>query len=163
MINRGVLIDVRDPEGFALLALAASHGHTSRVRFLLGQEACQDIRSHGSHSPLCLGTFHGHDGIVSLRVTDLNANWAERLREQAEDAVWLAVVAGQTSIIKILFEHHHHSPVNFVYRWGHWMTPLVRVAADGKAEMVRFLLQLGAEVEVLSSLIAPFVFLQPTH
>lgn len=32
------------------------------------------------------------------------------------------------------------------------MTPLVTPVADGRADMVRFLLQLGAEAEVLSSL-----------
>ena len=151
MINRGVLIDVRDPEGFTMLALAAIHGHTSLVRFLLGQGACQDIRSYGSHSPLCLGPFHRHDEIVSLHFTDLKANWAESLWEQAEDAVWLAVAAGQTSIIKILVEHHH-APVNSVYRWEHGMTPQLRAAADGRADMVRFLPQFGDDVEVLSSL-----------
>lgn len=49
MIGRGVNVNLRDGDGFTLLAFASIYGHTSLARFLLSQGARQRFHSHMSH------------------------------------------------------------------------------------------------------------------
>ncbi|KAJ5355037.1 uncharacterized protein N7496_012249 [Penicillium cataractarum] len=129
MFERGVNVDVRDREGFTVLALAAIHGHTSLVRFLLSQGAHQSISSHGNHYPIWLAAFHGHEGIVALLVANAKERWADGFIEQIQDGLWAAMIG-----------------VNWYYGSPNMPTLIFQVAIDGRADMVRLLLQLGADV-----------------
>ncbi|KAJ5875217.1 uncharacterized protein N7473_012564 [Penicillium subrubescens] len=151
MIGRGVNVNLRDGDGFTLLAFASIYGHTSLARFLLSQGARQRFSSHMSHYPLRLAVYHGYEDLVDLLVENLKQGWADGFLEQIQDAVCGAVVAGQTSMVRYLIEHHN-APVTFVMYYGHPMTPHMQAARDGRADMVRLLLQLGDEVDVGSSL-----------
>lgn len=55
-------------------------------------------------------------------------------------------------MLRYLIEHHN-APVTLAgMMHNHWTTPLMQAARDGRVDMVRLLLQLGAEVDVGSSL-----------
>jgi ankyrin repeat protein len=151
MTGRGVNVNLRDGDGFTLLAFACIYGHTSLARFLLSQGARQRFHSHMSHYPLRLAVYHGYEDIVDLLIEDLKQRWADGVLEQIEDAVCGAVVAGLTSMVRYLVEHHN-APVTFVLYHGYGRTPLMQAAGDVRADMVRLLLQLGVEVDAGSSL-----------
>ncbi|CEJ62875.1 hypothetical protein PMG11_11360 [Penicillium brasilianum] len=130
---------------FTLLALAAIHDHTSLVRFLLSQGARHNIRSHGSHCPMWRAAFHGDEEIVALLPVDVKKRWADGFIEQIQDGLWAAMIGGHQSGVQYLVERHD-AAVNWYYGSSNIPTLILRAAKDGRADIVRVLLQLGAEV-----------------
>lgn len=70
MIDRGVIVNMSDPDGFTLLALATIHGHASLAKYLLEVGARQGIRSVLGHRPMWLAAFQGHADVVDMLVSE---------------------------------------------------------------------------------------------
>lgn len=92
-----------------------------------------------------LAAFHGHEDIVALLVADVKERWADGFIEQIQDGLWAAMMGDHHSMIRYLVENHD-AAVNWYYGSPDMPTLIMRAAKDGRADMVRLLLQLGAEV-----------------
>ncbi|KAJ6127880.1 hypothetical protein N7471_009097 [Penicillium samsonianum] len=122
MIDRGVIVNMSDPDGFTLLALAAIHGYASLAKYLLEVGARQGIRSVLGHRPM--GDKTDKDNLMT-------------------EALFAAVLGGWVPVVKVLFTYGVNMNFHFDGR-----TPLCIAATNGMGDLVSLLLAYGASPDL---------------
>lgn len=85
-VDRGLPVDIQDPEGNTLLMLAAYRGNLETVQALIARGADVDLPNNRNQSPIAGALFKGEDEIVAALVAagaDLDAG-TPSARETAE-------------------------------------------------------------------------------
>ncbi|KAJ5511282.1 hypothetical protein N7453_003385 [Penicillium expansum] len=146
MICHGVTSNMRDPDGFSLLALAAIHGDVSLARYLLDVGSCQGIRSFVGHRPVWLAAFQGHVDVVDMLLLAPKQNEDEPDKEELmTDALIAAVLGEQVQVVQLLFTHGVQ--VNVLGHLG--QSPLFIAASRGMSDFVSLLLAYGADPNLI--------------
>lgn len=138
-ISKGADANARDDNGCTPIARAASGGYLSMVKLLLENGA--DVNTPCNHGPnaLSLASSRGHEAIVRLLLekgADVN-----RKGQQGWYPISVAIEAGHAGIASALIEHGAEINVSYTYK-----TPLIHAAEKGRVEIVKLLLDKGADV-----------------
>ncbi|KAJ5593429.1 hypothetical protein N7537_010333 [Penicillium hordei] len=133
MIDRGASVNISNPEGHTLLALAAIHGDASQAKYLLDVGAWQGIRSFVGHRPMWIAAFEGHVDVVDVLLSAPKQNGHEPdKKELMTDALFAAVLAAQIPVLQLLFTHGVE--VDILARFQD--DPLFMAADDGDTDFV---------------------------
>ncbi|KOS44761.1 hypothetical protein ACN38_g4315 [Penicillium nordicum] len=133
MIDRGVSVNVSNPEGHTLLALAAIHGDDSLAKYLLDVGARQGIRSFVGHRPVWISAFEGHVDVVDVLLSAPRQNANEPDKEELmTDALFAAVFAAQLPVLQLLFTHGVQ--IDVLARFEN--TPYLMPTDDGDSDFV---------------------------
>lgn len=93
----------RDAKNQTLLHLAAAHGHSHLVEYLLKMGVNKDIKNVDGETALHLAVIHGKKDIVELLIRQGKVN-KEAKDNNGNTALHLAVIHGKTDIVKYLLE-----------------------------------------------------------
>lgn len=175
LVLAGEPVDAADPEGiWSLLSWAAEQGHVELVRFLLDHGANIEDRGPEGESPLMLAAQHGHRETVQL-LLERGAD-PHYVTEKGDDVEQFAEDGGHAELVPLLRHARARSeqatpmsaamadalrrddpeivrrliaagePVHVLDRES-LQTPLRWAAEQGHIDLVRFLLDRGADVE----------------
>ena len=130
------------------LIVAARNGHLSAVTLLLDRGADPNLQVRGDGNPIIMAAREGHAEVVELLLSrGANVN---RVVPGDENALIQASGEGHLEVVKLLVGRG--AEVN-VRVWegpggtrtsGEWRTPLNRARKGGHAEVVAYLLSVGA-------------------
>jgi len=142
LLKKGADANARDDNGCTPIARAASGGYVATVRLLL--ESGADVNTPCNHGPnaLSLASSRGQEAIVLLLLekgADVN-----RVGQQGLYPISDAIEAGHAGIFRALIEHGAEINVRYSY-----YTPLIHAAQKGRAEIVKMLLDRGADVRAI--------------
>lgn len=100
-VTSGFPVDVRTPQGYTALILAAYHGQKETVQKLiqLGADPC--ARDHRGSTALMGATFKGELSIAKLLLDQACSKVDDRNR-QGQTAAMYAALAGNTQLIDML-------------------------------------------------------------
>ena len=132
-------------EGFTPLAVAAKHGKTQFVKYMLSQGADPNARSKDGWTALMQAAHRGHDEIVAAllaRKADPNVLHA---KGSSIPLLLLASGVSDEDTLKIL-TRLADAKVNLAYAPHGHSNPLYLAVIHRKAKTVRFLLSKGAPV-----------------
>ncbi|KAJ5984659.1 hypothetical protein N7481_006758 [Penicillium waksmanii] len=148
--DRGVNPNTTTPEWHTLLALTAIHGHPTLSEYLLRVGARQSIPSFIGQRPVWLAAFQGHADVVNVLLSAATPpRWEDdglSIKELMTEAVSAAVLAGQGSVLQVLFTHG--VDVN-VFAPDFSESPLHIAARCGHRELVSWLLAYGADPNLI--------------
>ncbi|MFZ2197216.1 MAG: ankyrin repeat domain-containing protein [Thermodesulfovibrionales bacterium] len=142
LLKQGADANARDDNGCTPIARAASGGYLSTVKLLLKNRA--DVNTPCNHGPnaLSLASSRGQEAIVRLLIekgADVN-----RRGQQGWYPISDAIEAGHAGILRALIEHGAQINISYSYH-----TPLIHAAGRGRAEIVKILLDGGADVRAI--------------
>ena len=140
LVAKGATVNHRNKHGFTALHAAASNNHAGVAEFLLGKGAQVDPQDELGQTPLYFAAERGHLELVRLLVAkgaDVNKqtkkNWAP---------LYAATSGNFVEVAKFLIEHG--AQVN-IKAGGETHSPLLIAACNKNADMVRLLLNAGAD------------------
>ncbi|OWZ23575.1 Serine/threonine protein kinase [Phytophthora megakarya] len=143
LLDHGAQVDVADHGGSTALRFAASEGHLAILKLLIDRGATVNTADLNGWTPLRLATERGHVDIVKCLLehdvdVDTRDNWgSSALRFAASD--------GRVEIMKLLVEIGS-ARVNQAEGHLGW-TPLMLATWNGHINVVRYLLDHGADVD----------------
>lgn len=130
---------IADAKGWTPLMLAANLGHFDMVQLLL-ERGAEITTSENGQTPLSVATLRGHLDIVKL-LLDKGAHIDAHKGSKQCTPIFLAVTNGHSSTVELLLERGAHHDLDV----GGW-TPLHAASQQGSVEVVRLLLQKGADL-----------------
>ena len=140
LLNKGVAVNAKGPEGWTALMIGASKGSTVMVKLLLDSGADVNEKNSKGQTPLIFAAHWGHQEIASLLVdrgADVNA--------QMNDG-WTALIdaiqMGKGDVAKFLIEKG--AAVNQKTQNG-W-TALFAAVEGSHVDVVKLLISRGADV-----------------
>ncbi|KAI9890829.1 MAG: hypothetical protein M1814_003613 [Vezdaea aestivalis] len=140
LINRGMDMDSRDPNGNTAICLASSNGIEAVVRLLLKEGVDVNARAESGKSALHIASYEGYEAIVRLLLengADINAQ-----TELGRSALYIASYKGYEAIVRLLLENG--ADVNA--RTEEDEDALYNASSQGHEAIVRLLLENGADV-----------------
>lgn len=141
LLASGAKADTRDSYGVTPLMGAAAYGHLEAVKLLLANKADANAFSNGGYGPLQYASRTGHLDIVKLLVeSKANVN-AESKEAPGETPLYNASRGGHPDIAVYLLDRG--ATVNVADK--EFKSPLFWAASKQKPEVVRLLLQRGAD------------------
>ncbi len=143
LIESGVDVNRAAADGTTALHWAAYYGELELARRLIRVEADPDTRNDYGSSPLGEAATKGDLEMLSL-LLDAGAD-AESANPEGQTALMAVARTGNVAAAKLLLDHG--ADVNAVEGWG-GQTALHWAAARKHADMVAFLLENGADVDV---------------
>ncbi|XP_076098577.1 uncharacterized protein LOC143068422 isoform X3 [Mytilus galloprovincialis] len=153
-IDSGVDINLPNQKGMAALHIAASKGHLNFVRELLDQRA--DINSETTYgsSVLCEASKKNQIDVVKL-LLDRGAEISAKYKMTGKSALHIACLNGYWDIVKLMVEKDksviNDAPIN-----GN--TPLHYAAEEGNIAMMKYLLDNGADENLLKNFNGEFPY-----
>jgi len=137
LLARGVNPNIRDANGETALIIAMRY-ESLKVADLLMDQSGIDLEAHApnGNTALMMAAFRNNQAAV----LDMLQRGAQ-VNQKGWTALHYAAAAGSTAIVRILLEHHAYidaeSPSG--------MTPLMLAAREGQEDVVRQLLEQGAD------------------
>jgi ankyrin repeat protein len=131
-LGRGADVNARDTNGVTALMMAANYGHIDVVRLLLDKGADIGAKDHSGSTALMAAAVDGRAEVVKL----LKARGAK-------DALIVAAMLGDRESVQRFIE----SGSDLNEKVGDGWTPLRGAAARGHVEVVKLLLDKGAEID----------------
>ncbi|XP_063428445.1 uncharacterized protein LOC134711636 isoform X2 [Mytilus trossulus] len=153
-IDSGVDINLPNQKGMAPLHIAASKGHLNFVRELLDRRA--DINSETTYgsSVLCEAAKQKQIDVVKL-LLDRGAEISAKYKMTGKSALHIACLNGYWDIVKLMVEKDksviNDAPIN-----GN--TPLHYAAEEGNITMMNYLLDNGADENLLKNFNGEFPY-----
>ena len=98
----------------------------------------------GHLSPLHLAADEGHLEFLTL-ILETPIDFELRDRYNNWTPLYFACQAGQTEVVKFLYQHSVEKKINFQSRWFDERTPLHCACKEGHLETVKFLLEIAEE------------------
>ncbi|KAL4908831.1 ankyrin repeat-containing domain protein [Aspergillus multicolor] len=157
LLDYGAEVDTTLEDKMTPLMIASMCGDLSTAKILVDHgadvQAVADCgRRYGkSGPPLLEAAAKGHDRMVEFLLrsdADISHQWSKHSNDDCSqepgNALEAAVVSGHTSTVRLLVNRGIS-----VDLYGHRASPLIAGAHTGKLEMVRLLLRLGANIEVV--------------
>lgn len=140
LLFRGVDLNVRDAQGNHALLLAIRDGSLKVAAFLLDQPLVEvEARNRNGESPLMMAVLKGHldlaRSLIARKAEVNKPGWAP-LHYAATNADPVSV-----ELVRLLLEHHAYIDAESPNR----TTPLMMAAQYGLPEVVRLLLEEGAD------------------
>jgi ankyrin repeat protein len=132
LLNRKLPVDVAGANQRTPLMAAVLADQPDTVRWLLRQGADANARDGNGFSPLMLAVREGRAAVVE--------ELAGASRDQLDDALLLAALVGQSSVIDPLTSHG----ASVFARMNDGRTPLMLAAQNGHLEAAEMLLELGS-------------------
>jgi len=150
-INPGDLeITTEDQE--TPLHIAARHGHTKIVKYLLSKDANTEAKNKFDETPLHIAIRNGHTGIVKLLLHSMAA--LDATNKKRETALHIATLKNNTAIIKILLDRIPIKKLQKIYlekRTKEGLTALHIACYYGKKEAAKLLIAYGADIEAIAN------------
>ena len=144
LINSGVnvncLVENFDDRLLSPLMMASAEGHTDIVKLLLQRGAQVDLQNNVGRTALMIASDEGHMNIAKL----LMDHGAEVGRDQVLVA---ACKSGDDSLVLSLINSGVNVNCLVKFGYGEW-SPLMRASAEGHTDIVKLLLQRGAQVDL---------------
>jgi ankyrin repeat protein len=143
-IEAGVDVTLADEAGNAALHQAAGRGDAEVVRLLLSRSTAElNVRGQRGMTPLLLALTHGHAEVVKYLLEEgADATLAD---EDGNTALYQAVELDQAEIVRLLLSR---SKAELNVRGERGMTPLLLALSRRHTEMVKYLLEEGADVQM---------------
>ena len=135
--------NIDDPEKVKALHEAALEGSTDKVKSLLREGVDFDAADEDGHTALMYAAFNGHTEVVRI-LLDLGAN-TTAIDYAGRTALMYAATGPFPETVKLLIEMK--SDPNAVDKEEHF-TPLMHAAAEGHLEVVKVLLENGADASM---------------
>lgn len=129
-----------DPVKEKALLDAALAGETEKVKSLLKENTNVDAVDEDGHTPLMYSSFNGHTEIVKI-LLDMGAS-VTAIDYAGRTALMYASTGPFPKTVELLLEYK--SDPNSVDKEEHF-TPLMHAAAEGHLDVVKVLLQNGAD------------------
>ncbi|KAL1846327.1 hypothetical protein Daus18300_014290 [Diaporthe australafricana] len=149
LLSTGAEVDAQTEDEFPALFRAAQSGQTAVVTELLCQRPDLEARDRNGQSPLFVASVKGYADVVQILLARGAAVDAPDKDERtpllalaADKSGALTWTSGASEIVRLLVSHG--SNVNFKDRIGR--TPLLWAATNGHYDLVRTLLETGADV-----------------
>lgn len=154
LLSKGAEVDAQTEDEFPALFRAAQSGQTAVVAELLCQRPDLEARDRNGQSPLFVASVKGYADVVQILLARGAAVDAQDkdgrtplLALAADKSGALTWTSGASEIVRLLVSHG--SNVNFKDRIGR--TPLLWAATNGHYDLVRTLLETGADVFAANS------------
>jgi ankyrin repeat protein len=141
LLQNGAHVDMRDKEGWSPLMIASQNGHIEIIPLLLQNSADVNMCNKGV-SPLMMACHKGHTDIVSVLMIH-GADATLRSAIGGISALHIACESNKPSIVKQLL-----SPMVVDLRDELGNTPLMVASSCGHDEVVKLLLEAGAQVNI---------------
>ncbi len=164
-LDAGMDPDAQDVNGYTALMLAAEQGHTETVNLLIERGASPDVQGVEGSTALMQAAFHNRSGAVQALLSagaegglSDEKGWTAFMKavfrghnriveamlphnaEQLERAIMVAAIMDHRAVAETLLAAG--APVDFKDRG---QTPLMMAAGRGNEDMIRLLLNSGAE------------------
>ncbi len=137
LLDDGVELEAKDPDGWTPLALAALNGHRAIVGVLLDHGANPETKCKSGRTPLAHAAEAGHEAVVELL---LAAGVNQEARSfKGNTPLALAAKKGHEDVVKLLLAWG----VNAEPRGTSGKTPLTYAAQGGHEAVLKLLLQEG--------------------
>ena len=121
---------------------AADAGDAKTVATFLNKGLDPNSTDKQGNTLLMIAAVQGHEALAKLLI-DRKADVARR-SPAGDSALMLASLKGHLGIVKLLVEHR--APISYSTGWA----PLHYAAFEGRTEVVRYLLEKGAEKDALA-------------
>ncbi|CAG2219568.1 unnamed protein product [Mytilus edulis] len=153
-IDSGVDINLPNQKGMAALHIAASKGHLNFVRELLDRRADINSETTFGSSVLCEAAKQKQIDVVKL-LLDRGAEISAKYKMTGKSALHIACLNGYWDIVKLMVEKDksviNDAPIN-----GN--TPLHYAAEEGNITMMNYLLDNGADENLLKNFNGEFPY-----
>ncbi|KAK2606495.1 hypothetical protein N8I77_005238 [Diaporthe amygdali] len=154
LLRKGAEVDAQSEDEFPALFRAAQSGQTAVLVELLSQGPDLEARDRNGQTSLFVASVRGYGDIVQLLLTRGAAVDAQDKDERTPLLALAAVkssastwAAGSSEVVRLLVSHG--SNVNFKDKIGR--TPLLWAATNGHYDLVRTLLETGADVSAANN------------
>ena len=134
-------MNAKDEYSNTALIWASRNGKTEIVAMLVEKGADVNATDNWGYTPLLLASRYGHKEIVAMLV-EKGADVNTEVQAQMTALLW-ATIAGHKDVVEILLQQPGIQ-VNAADMWGR--TPLVNASTMGYTEIVRMLLEAGADI-----------------
>ncbi|XP_052105520.1 uncharacterized protein LOC127738354 [Mytilus californianus] len=153
-IDSGVNINLQNQKGMTALHIAASKGHINFVRELLDRGADINSETTFGSSVLCEASKQKQINVVKLLI-DRGAEIKAKYKMTGKSALHIACLNGYWDIVKLMVEKDksviNDAPIN-----GN--PPLHYAAEEGNITMVNYLLDHGADENLLKNMNGEFPY-----
>ena len=140
-LENGADVNAKDEYSNTALIWASRNGKTEIVAMLVEKGADVNATDNWGYTPLLLASRYGHKEIVAMLV-EKGADVNTEVQAQMTALLW-ATIAGHKDVVEILLQQPGIQ-VNAADMWGR--TPLVNASTMGYTEIVRMLLEAGADI-----------------
>lgn len=151
LLARGVDINLGTFEGYSPLHAASNEGHTNVARFLIDAKADLNKIDSNKFTPIMLAAGQGHAKIVRLLAkAGVKVDTATRVSKANQDdggetALHRACQKGHAEMVGLLLDMDTSGEM-LNSKTGQGTTPLIVAAEEGQIEVVKILLEHGADV-----------------
>jgi hypothetical protein len=121
---------------------AADAGDAKTVATFLDKGLDPNSTDKQGNTLLMIAAVQGHEALVKLLI-ERKADVARR-SPAGDSALMLASLKGHLAVVKLLVEHH--APISYKTGWA----PLHYAAFEGKTEVVKYLLEKGADRDAIA-------------